>query len=265
MAEGLRRAWIREGVGCLLGGLWKKSWSKHWGLVWDKPFRGQTVSHSSLCQRATSSATQMASSSPHRSRDTASTLLTVPLWGNSAALPKHHPQSTLGKKENTVASILQKEKLIEGTGSASKCRADPPGFLTLRHFSWEHTIPHMLLMFSLQRMRILHFSAWETSFSQKQYVCYLYALVETKDILRWRKHFCSFVLPLSPFSVGCLLSLTHTFLLRLSYLLNAVQHRNSSSAWIVSYTWLSSFKHWQPLIRTTQPRASLFTTCHISC
>lgn len=63
------------------------------------------------------------------------------------------------KGKHHCLHFTEGETQTEGTGAASKFRADPPNFLTLRHFSWEHTIPHMLLMFSLQRMRILHFSA----------------------------------------------------------------------------------------------------------
>lgn len=93
----------------------KKSWSKHSELVWDQPFPRQTVSRGSRCQRTVTSARQTASSSLRRSGDTASTLLTVPLWENSAALPKHRPQGALEKKGNIIASILQKEKLRQRT------------------------------------------------------------------------------------------------------------------------------------------------------
>lgn len=77
IAEGLRRAWIRKGVGCLLGGLRKKG--RHSGLVWDQPFPRQSVSCGSPCQRTATSARRMASSSPRRSGDAASTPRTVPL------------------------------------------------------------------------------------------------------------------------------------------------------------------------------------------
>ena len=62
------------------------------------------------------------------------------------------------KGKHRCLHFTEGETETEDIGAASKFRADPPGFLTRRHFSWEHTISHTLLMFSPQRMRILHFS-----------------------------------------------------------------------------------------------------------
>lgn len=76
--------------------------------------------------------------------------------GNSAALPKHHPQGCRREKEkHRCLHFTEGETETEDIGAASKFRT---GFLTHRCFSWEHTISHTLLGFSQQRTRILHFS-----------------------------------------------------------------------------------------------------------
>lgn len=146
---------------------------------------------------------------------------------------QNHPQAALEKKGSITASALQKEKQREDIGAASKFRADPPGFLTRRHFSWEHAIPHILLMFPPQRTRILHFSAWETSFSE---VACLLSLRTGRDCgyfeLKKALLFLCAAPPLLSLS-ACLsvsLSLSPSHFSSDSYFLNAAQYRNSSSA-----------------------------------
>lgn len=69
------------------------------------------------------------------------------------------PPSGCLREKGQYHCLFYRRRNREDIGAASKFRADPQGFLTCRHFSWEHTIPHMLLMFSPQRARIFHLRA----------------------------------------------------------------------------------------------------------
>lgn len=86
--------------------------------------------------------------------------------GKFCSTAKIPPLGCLREKRAASLPLFYRRRNREDTGAASKFRADPPGFLSHRHFSWEHTIPHTLLMFSPQRTRILHLSSWETSFTE---------------------------------------------------------------------------------------------------
>lgn len=162
IAEGLRRAWIRKGVGCPLGGLQKKAGIQGWF--------GTSLSPGKLCHAVPRARElQPLQGEWHPPRRAGAGTLPAPRVpcrsGKLCSAAQTSPSGCPGENGNRrCLHFTEGETETEDIGAASKFRADPPGFLTRRHFSWELTIPHALLVFSPQRTRILHFSAWETSF-----------------------------------------------------------------------------------------------------
>lgn len=87
--------------------------------------------------------------------------------GKPCSPAKTSPSGRLREKgKHRCLHFTEGETETEDIGAASKFRADPPGFLTRRHFAWEHTIPHTLLGFfsaenedlALQRLRDIFLS-----------------------------------------------------------------------------------------------------------
>lgn len=133
--------------------------------------------------------------------------------GNSAALPKHHPQAALEEKSSITASVVQKEKQ-RGHRSSIKIQSRSTRLSDSQTlFMGTHHPPHTARVFStenqdltLQRLRHV---------SQKQHVCYLCELGETghSELKKTLLFLCA-----APSSFPCRpvsLSLSLLFLLRL--------------------------------------------------
>lgn len=156
---------------------------RHSGSVWDQPFPRQTVSCGSPCQRTATSARRMASSSPRRSGDTASTPHTVPLRETLQHCPNVTLRVPWRKRETSLPPFYGRRNRDRGHRSGIKIQSRSTRLSDSQTlFMGTHHPPRTARVFSAENEDLALQRLRDILLSQKQHVCYLYELVETEDI-----------------------------------------------------------------------------------